>query len=188
MNDLQTFCNILRSRRSLRDFADKRVSEEILLCLRQAALSAPVAGGRQDVSCLFINDKSVIATWAAKARLAWQEKLDNSSAFIKEEMGAYIRNFIWFSHAPVLAVMTVKQAPLFWTGLMQEKAALIFGGETSAAMAAQNLLLAAHMAGLAACPLSGPLIIADDIKRDLNLTRRTIVLLIALGWPQERLR
>jgi nitroreductase len=185
VNDLRTFCELLQSRRSSRKFADKELAQDMLDYLRQAALAAPTAGGRRDVDCLFIKDRNIITDWAVKTSAAWREKLAESSPFIKEELSGYVQNFTWFDNASVLAVITVKQAPLFWAGLGGENAALIFGGETSAAMAAQNLLLAAHTAGLAACPLSGPLIIADDIKRDLNLTRRNIVLLIALGWRQE---
>jgi nitroreductase len=109
-----------------------------------------------------------------------------SSAFIREEMLDYGKNFFWFKDAPALAVITCRSPPPFLEKTMGEKAALLWGGELSAAMAAFALLLAAESLGLGACCLTGPLSVWREMETRLAIpAREHLVLLAALGFPKK---
>jgi nitroreductase len=69
---------------------------------------------------------------------------------------------------------------------MRDKAALLWGGELSAAMAAFALLLAAQTLGLGACCLTGPLSVWREMEARLDLPKHdTLVLLAALGYRKD---
>jgi nitroreductase len=69
---------------------------------------------------------------------------------------------------------------------MRDKAALLWGGELSAAMAAFALLLAAQTLGLGACCLTGPLSVWREMEARLDLPKHdALVLLVALGYKKE---
>ena len=63
---------------------------------------------------------------------------------------------------------------------------LVSGEPLSAAMAVQNLLLAAHALGLGSCVLTAPLIVQEAVLGDLNLPAGyDVTCLVALGYPGE---
>jgi nitroreductase len=60
------------------------------------------------------------------------------------------------------------------------------GSFASAAMAAQNLMLAAHALGLGTCCMTGPLAANDELHTIAGLAgKQELVCLIAVGWPAE---
>jgi nitroreductase len=106
---------------------------------------------------------------------------------IKEELEKYAKNFDWFSHAPALIVISAKRPEAFLSNLLGEAAEDVAGTEISAAMAAQNLMLAAHSFGIGSCCVTGPLAAQEALKDLLGLgKRRKIVCLVVLGYPAEQ--
>jgi nitroreductase len=93
-----------------------------------------------------------------------------------------------FRHAPVTVVVLYK-APTaislsFLAGV--EDAELVSGEFLSAALATQNLLLAAHAVGLGACVMTGPLVAREAVEREVDLPPGyKVVCLVALGFPAE---
>jgi hypothetical protein len=108
------------------------------------------------------------------------------SAFCREEMRRYGENFFWFGDVPALAVITCRKPPAFLQMAMGDKAALLWGGELSAAMAAFALLLAAQTLDLGACCLTGPLSVWREMETRLDIPKHdTLVLLAALGHKKD---
>jgi nitroreductase len=120
-------------------------------------------------------------------RNRWKSILDKSDiGVIRDELERYAKNFDWFSHAPVLIVVSAKRPETFLRDLLGGAADDVAGTEISAAMAAQNLMLAAHALGIGSCCITGPLAAEEALRDLLRLgKRRKIVCLVALGYPAE---
>lgn len=174
---------LLRARHSCRSFAPDPVDEKALRHLAEAFALAPQAGGNRNLHCRFITDRQAIRDLAERGRtLAAAFYPSIASPFIREETARYGENFFWFDEVPVLAVVTCRKAPAFLEKSLTHKAALLWGGELSGAMAAFSVLLAAETIGLGACCLTGPLVVWREIEEFLNIPKRdSLVVLIALG-------
>jgi nitroreductase len=120
-------------------------------------------------------------------RSRWKLILDKKqTGAVQEALEKYTKNFDWFSHAPALIVVSAKRPETFLSDLLGEAADDVAGTEISAAMAAQNLMLAAHAMGVGSCCITGPLAAQEALKELLGFSqRRKIVCLITLGYPAE---
>ena len=177
----------IRHRRSVRKFQSRPVPPELLECLIEAAGWAPSASNRQDWEFVVVTAPELKTRMAAVVDKKWQELLAKAdSDILHEAVGPYAKNFDWFAAAPVVIAITCKPPESFLQHLLGSAAAEIAGCRTSAAMAAQNLLLAAYAAGLGGCCLTGPVAAIDELRPLLELgRRRELVCLIALGYPAE---
>lgn len=179
------FSEIIKTRRSVRHFDQREISQVLLAELLESAAAAPSAGNRRDwafdvVVAPEIKQQMLVATQAA-----WDQALAGcETEVVREEIGHYRGNFEWFVDAPVLVVISCKRPPLFMEQMFDRMARDIVGSAASALLAAENLLLTAHGYGLGGCCLTGPLAAATAFRQLLNLDRRReIVCLIALGYP-----
>jgi nitroreductase len=154
----------------------------------EAASWAPSASNRQDWEFTTITSPTIKKKMEDIVRNCWKSVLDKSqTGVIQEELEKYAKNFDWFSHAPVLIVISAKRPETFLSNLLGGAADDVAGTEISAAMAAQNLMLAAHALGIGSCCITGPLAAQDALKALLGLgQRRKIVCLVALGYPAEQ--
>jgi nitroreductase len=178
----------MKSRRSVRDFENKPVPEDLINKLLLAFDSAPQAGGNRGRRCLMIDNPRVIADLAERGHTAYQDWLKKiSSPLIRETLEEYGANFFWFKNAPLLAVSIIRRPPAFLAeDYIAQEAGLIWGGHFSASMAVMSLLLAAASLGLGACCLGGPLIVPKALESILGLNgREQISLLAALGYPNS---
>ena len=177
----------LRERRSVRRFSPEPPSKEELSTLIEAAGWAPSAGNRQD--WLF----SVVTSAAAQQRMA-EAVREKWAAIIAanaelpgiEDIAKYSRQFSDFGGAPVVIVVSATRPNSVQEQLLGECAGPTTGSATSAAMATQNLLLAAHATGLGACCMTGALAASAELAAIIGLDRRReIVCLVTVGRPAE---
>lgn len=177
----------IRTRRSVRRYRPDAVPRDLLEQLIELAAWAPSAGNRQDWQFLIVTSESRRTELAAAVRSEWDRLLANPEvASLAEQYGAYVRNFDWFAAAPAVIVVTAKAPESCMNALLGGYARDVTGGCVSAAMAVQNLLLAAHARGLGTCCLTGPLAASETLKQQLDIgTRRDIVCLVAVGYPAE---
>lgn len=182
------FMKIMKSRRSIRHFADKGISPELIGELLAAAVTAPSAGNRRDWDFHVVTSQEVKQEMLSVTKSAWDKVLSEcDSEIVSAELGKYRSNFEWFADAPAVIAVSVKQSPVFLDELFGKAGANIAGGYGSAFMAAENLLLAAHASGLGGCCLTGPLAASAEFRKILKLEkRREIVCLLALGYPAGR--
>jgi nitroreductase len=160
---------------------------EALRHMIEAARWAPSAGNRQDWEFTVITSSRTKMEMEDIVRSCWKSILDKSqTGVIQEELEKYAKNFDWFSHAPALLVISAKRPETFLSNLLGESADDVAGAEISAAMAAQNLMLAAHALGIGSCCMTGPLAAQGALKALLGFgRRRKIVCLVALGYPAQ---
>lgn len=175
----------LRTRRSVREFADTPVARELVERLIDAAAWAPSAGNRQDWLFSVVESAEVKAAMASAVRGKWQGIIaGNQDLGFVQELADYAASFADFGRAPVVIAVSAAKPNSAQRRLLGEHAGPTAGSFTSAAMAAQNLMVAAHALGLGTCCMTGALAAGDELCRILGLGgRRELVCLIALGYP-----
>ena len=188
MNQTEAFLELARGRRSIRKFRQDPLPREALRRIIEAASWAPSASNRQDWEFRVVTSASVKEKMQDIVRSRWESVLDKSrSEVIKEELQKYVSLFDWFSHAPALIIISAKRPESFLYHILGDAAGDVAGTDISAAMAAQNLMLAAHASGIGSCCVTGPLAAQEELKELLEIGKgRKIVCLIALGYPAEQ--
>jgi len=187
MKDAEAFLSVLRERRSVRRFRDKTVKRDLLEHLIEAAIWAPSASNRQDWFFTVVTSAEVKRDMADAVRLRWDAIIEaNRGSGVIEEVERYVAHFTDFVAAPAVVVVSACAPDAVQRHLLGDAAAATVGSATSAAMAAQNLMLAAHAVGLGSCCMTGALAARDEMRQVLDLSRKhEIVCLIAVGWPDE---
>lgn len=153
--------DVIRSRRSVRSFKDKRVSSELLESLFEAASWAPSAGNVQSCEIIVVRDEET------KKRLA---------------VAALDQGFV--SEAPVVFVFC---ANLYKIQRYYGNRGVSLYAIQDAAASIENMLLAAHELGLGACWVGE--FSEAEVKRILSIPDGVRpVALVPVGYPDEKPR
>lgn len=187
MSDAEVLLNLIRGRRSVRQFTDEPVDSNVLSRLVEAASWAPSAGNQQDWRFDVVTSPATKQAMADAVRRRWAEVISaNRDCGFIQEVEQYAAGFAEFAKAPVVIVVSARAIDSVQEHLLGKAALATAGSFASAAMAAQNLMLAAHALGLGSCCMTGPLAAHDELRSLLNLGRKhQIVCLLALGHPAE---
>lgn len=199
--DYEQFKQIVHGRRSIRNFKDQEVSVETIEELIDCARYAPSDTNSQTWEFIAILNKQMIKdiadmTWTQLHRIAEESKskgLDRPARLLVRSFGPYATAF---ANAPALIVCLATPYeskfrerifdPLGFVGddVWDEE------GIKSSCLAAQNFMLAAHAMGLGTCPMTGPVLTAQEQLRDyLKIENsKQINMVIALGYPDEQPR
>ena len=173
-------------RRSIRRYRQEIVSRKQLEAVLEAAIWAPSAHNRQPWRFAVIEtqvQKEQLAQ-AMGARLRRDLQADGVSAeLIEVDAG---RSYSRITSAPVLIVLCLSMADMdVYTDEKRSQNEYIMAVQ-SVAMAGQNILLAAHDVGLAACWMCAPLFCPDVVKDALDLPDDwQPQALLTLGYPAE---
>ncbi len=180
------FLSIITGRRSIRRYQDRPVPREVLEALLTAAVWAPSAHNRQPWRFAVVTTPAVRRTLAAAmgAKLRADLTADNvSQEMIDKDVN---RSFTRISSAPALVLVCATMADMDTYPDARRTAAERLMAAQSTALAAQNLLLAAHQEGLGACWLCAPLFCPDVVTRCLDLPADwEPQALITVGYPAE---
>jgi len=176
----------LRTRRSVREFADTPVARELVEQLIDAAAWAPSAGNRQDWYFSIVGSPDVKAAMASAVRRKWQQiTAENQDLGFAQELADYAVTFADFDRVPVVIVVSAAKPNSAQRRLLGDYAGPTAGSFASAAMAAENLMVAAHALGLGTCCMTGALAASEELCQILGLSgRREVVCLVALGYPR----
>lgn len=190
---------IIHDRRSVRSFTDQPVDKELIRELIDCARYAPSDTNSQTWEFIAVVGRDKIQaiealTWEqlhARAAAAEAEGLSREARLLVKSFGPYATAF---ADAPVLLVCLATP----YTSKFREK---IFDpialaaddvwreeGIKSSCLATQNLMLAAHALGLATCPMTGPVLLAEhQLKAYLGIEEsRQVNMVIALGYPSTQ--
>jgi coenzyme F420-0:L-glutamate ligase / coenzyme F420-1:gamma-L-glutamate ligase len=177
---------LMRSRRSIRRYRADAIGRDVLDRLFVSAAAAPSAHNRQPWRYLVIEDA------ASKARLAraMGERLaadrsrdgDPPDAIARDVARSHAR--ITGAPVVVLVCLTLEEADAY-PDEVRSRAEFQMAVQ-STAMATQNLLLAAHAEGLAACWMCAPLFCPEVVGASLDVPPAWQPQgLITLGVPAE---
>ncbi|MBL8046686.1 MAG: nitroreductase family protein, partial [Anaerolineales bacterium] len=175
---------LIRSRRSIRRYTEQVVPREVLERVLEAARWAPSAHNRQPWRL------AVLETLAAKqtvaqamaTRLRADRLADGDAPEIVEQDAARSQQRI--THAPAVIVLSLTVAEMDVYPDERRRTAERLMAVQSVAMAAQNMLLAAHAEGLGTCWLCAPLFCPETVSTALRLPADwEPQALITLGYP-----
>jgi F420 biosynthesis protein FbiB-like protein len=174
------------SRRSIRRYRPDPVGRDLIDALLQAAVWAPSGHNRQPWRFCVIEsaEKKAMLAWAMGARLRLDLERDGSPAELIEKDTA--RSYARITGAPVVIVVCLSMVDMDRYPDERRNLDEYVMAAQSTAMAGQNLLLAAHDAGLGACWMCAPLFCPDVVREALSLPDDwQSQALITLGYPAE---
>ena len=105
MSDYDQLMELIRARRSIRQFSDRAVGREDIARLLEAARWAPSNHNRQPWRFLVIEDKSQIKQLAEAVRQGLSEKLKALPETAATYAGEFTQHATFFANAPVLLVV-----------------------------------------------------------------------------------
>jgi F420 biosynthesis protein FbiB-like protein len=178
------WADLARARRSIRRYTDQPVAREMVTRLLDAARWAPSAHNRQPwrfvTLASAVSKRAVAEAMAARLRadrLADGDPLDAVDADAN-------RSRARISTAPVVIVLCLTLLDMDAYPDARRRRAEYLMAVQSVAMAAQNLLLAAHAEGLGACWMCAPLFCPETVQAALDLPADwEPQALITLGYP-----
>jgi nitroreductase len=192
------FKDIVHGRRSVRKYTDQEVLNEDVEEIIDCARYAPSDTNSQTWEFIVIKNKEKIKhieqlTWEAlheKAAEAERKGLEKEGKLLTRSFGPYATAF---SDAPVLIICLATPYQSKFRERIFEPIQLVpqsvweEEGIKSSCLAAQNLMLAAHARGLGTCPMTGPVLLAQDkLRKYLQIdAEKQINMVISLGYPKE---
>jgi F420 biosynthesis protein FbiB-like protein len=186
-NEAQILYQIIRGRRSIRQYRDQPVKRVIIERLLTAAAWAPSAHNRRPWRFIVIDNDYTKErlTDAMNAVLRADLAADGLSPDQIEAHAA--RRRARLTRAPVLVLLCMTMADMDDYPDDERRHAEWTMATQSVALAGQNLLLAAHAEGLGTCWLCAPLFCPDVVRDVLGLPADwEPQAFISLGWPAER--
>ena len=167
--DYQAALEMMRSRRSIRSFTDRRPSRTDIERLIEAARWAPSNHNRQGWKFIVFEDRRELRTLAGRISAALSNRIETAKKIPSAQAGEMIRYATVFAEAPI-AILVMHKRPVAVGRELLDGAShgeLVSGEPLSAAMAVQNILLAAHCLSLGTCVLTAPLL-AGEVWRGLD--------------------
>lgn len=187
MNVLDLFRTLVLSRRSLREYQDTAISEAVIQDLLTIATWAPSAHNRQPWRFAVVRDPDKRSKLAQQMGDQLRKDLGadgvDKATIEKDVQRSYQR----ITSAPVVICMciTMQDMDEYPDERRQQQERIM--AIQSGAMAGQNLLLAAHAAGLGACWMCAPLFCPHVVREALELpTDWEPQGLITLGYPAQQ--
>ena len=174
------------SRRSIRRYRQIPVARSVIEGLLNAAIWAPSAHNRQPWRFCVSDSKDTIEALASAmgARLRRDLEHDNAPAELIEKDTA--RSYARITGSPVIVALCLSMVDMDRYADERRNLHEYVMAAQSAAMAGQNLLLAAQEAGLGACWMCAPLFCPDVVRDVLDLPEDwQPQALITLGYPAE---
>jgi len=166
---LGSTARLIASRRSIRRYRDQPVAAEVVDEILRCALNAPSAHNRQPwrFAVLRAPESKARLANAMGARLRSDRLRDGDSPMAVQ--ADVSRSFNRISGAPLVVLVSTTRIDMDAYADAPRREAEKVMAIQSTAMAVQNLLLAAHAAGLGACWMCAPLFCPDAVRAALGL-------------------
>ncbi len=174
------------SRRSIRRYRPDPVARDLIESLLTAAIWAPSAHNRQPWRFCVIDTPETIRALAGAMNARLRRDLEADGVppeLIEQDAG---RSYARITGAPALVLLCLSMVDMDRYADAQRNLNEYVMAAHSTAMAGQNLLLAAHQAGLGACWMCAPLFCPEVVRDSLTLPDDwQPQALITLGYPAE---
>lgn len=192
MVDAEEFLELIKTRRSVREFKAEPVTRADIEKMVECARFAPSASNTQPWYFVVADEPTDVAAMADAVAAAVGKVVDGmDSPRGKKEMDAYAGYFTFFRYAPaIIAVFTAPYRALL--GRLLKRYAPEIGerigthaSEQSVAAAIENLMLAAHALGYGSVWMTGPLFAKDELEEMLSPPDGyELAALVAVGRPE----
>jgi nitroreductase len=189
MVDYPALLEFLKTRRSVRAFEPRPLPRDLIRNLVEAARWAPSNENRQAWKFIVLEDRRLIHDLSRLAHDAVLRRMRTASGVIAEQAQAMLYHATFFAQAPCVILVMHKRPAAIASKMLQDvkNPALVSGEILSAAMAVQNILLAANALGLGACVMTAPLAAPEAMRAIPDLPPSfEPTCLLAIGYPAEQ--
>jgi coenzyme F420-0:L-glutamate ligase/coenzyme F420-1:gamma-L-glutamate ligase len=181
------FHEVIRDRRSVRNFLSREVSKDVLRKTLRAATWAPSAHNAQPWRFIVITDHDTKQRLSEAMASKWSRDLvrddvprDAANRLVEDSVEL-------FTMAPVLVIAALTTVDMNNYPDRRRQNAEYTMAVQSLAAAVQNILLTAHSEGLGSCWFCAPLFCQDVVRSVLGIPGNVEPqALIALGYPSGR--
>ena len=181
--DYETLMGLITNRRSVRRFDERPVDRADIERLADAARWAPSNHNRQGWKFVVFSDADELAALGGQVRQSLAARLGECAEIPSARADELIAHATGFAAAPCV-ILVMHKRPSLAAGKLLADNPLASGEVLSAAMATENMLLAASAMGLAACVFTAPLLAADVWERIDDLPAGfEPTCLVAVGHP-----
>jgi len=179
--------DIIKNRRSVKEYSSKEVSEEVLSRILEAGKWAPSAHNAQPWRFIVIRDSALKQKLAEDMADRWNEDM-SKNGIPKEQRESFIKASVErFGNAPVIIVACLTMEGMGEYPDDRRKKIEYVMAVQSVAAAIENVLLAAHGEGLGSCWFCAPLFCPDTVRKTLKIPKRVDPqALITLGYPANK--
>ena len=180
------FWELARGRRSVRRYAAQAVPADLVNRLLEAAHWAPSAHNRQPWRFVLLNDAALRRRLAEAMAAQWQSELLADGAAAQQVSQRAARSIQRIADAPlaILPCLDLDSLDTYPDPQRQQREWQM--GIQSVALACQNLLLAAHSYGLAACWMCAPIFCPELVQVTLDLPAAyDPQALLTIGYPPD---
>lgn len=180
------FWGAIRGRRSVRRYTAQAVPAELVEKLLEAAHWAPSAHNRQPWRFVLLNDLATRQRLAEAMAASWQADLlaDGADPAMVSQRAAISIQRISAAPVVILPCLDLDSLDIYPDPQRQQREWQM--GVQSVALACQNLLLAAHQLGLAACWMCAPIFCPALVQTLLDLAPTLEPqALLTVGYPPD---
>jgi len=179
--------DVIKDRRSVKEYFSKEISKEVLLRILEAGRWAPSAHNAQPWRFIVIKDSALKHKIAVDMTRRWNEDL-SKNGIPKEQRESLIKASVdQFGNAPIIIVACLAMEGMDEYPDDQRKKIENVMAVQSVAAAIENVLLAAHGEGLGSCWFCAPLFCPDIVRKTLKIpTHIAPQALITLGYPANK--
>jgi nitroreductase len=185
--DFESYLEFVKSRRSIRKYTDRKISRVQIERIIEAACWAPSNHNRQGWKFIVFDTPHEIQKLAERVRRFIKKSLVKTDRLLVSKADELIYHSGAFDQAPVVILVMHKKSPAMGKSMLKVATSELASGEAiSAAMACQNLLLAANAMGLGACIMTAPLLAGSvwNSLEDLPVGYEPTCL-VTIGHPSE---
>jgi coenzyme F420-0:L-glutamate ligase/coenzyme F420-1:gamma-L-glutamate ligase len=179
--------DIIKDRRSIKEYSSKEVSEEILSRILEAGRWAPSAHNAQPWRFIVIRGSALKQKLAEDMASRWDEDL-RKNRILREHRESLIKASVErFGNAPVVIVACLTMEDMDEYQDDRRKKIEYVMAVQSVAAAIENVLLAARGEGLGSCWFCAPLFCPDVVRKTLKIPDHVDPqALITLGYPASK--
>ncbi len=178
---------VFRSRRSVKEYLPKEVSNEVLSRILEASRWAPSAHNAQPWRFIMIQNSALKQKLAKAMASRWHRDM-NKNGVPKEQRESLIKASVErFENAPVIIIACLTMENMDKYPDDRRKKIEYVMAVQSVAAAIQNMLLAAYSEGLGSCWFCVPLFCQDVVRKILKIPQHVDPqALITLGYPVNK--
>ena len=189
------FLDVVRARRSIREFRPDPVPEEAIAQLLEAASLAPSSCNRQPWRFVLVRDRAVLARMGEAVRKRFDElRAAIPAGELDDELAQFRVFFSFFDTAPLVVVACYREMPDLLARIAARAGASVAVDTVtgihpelqSLSLGVMSLVLTATNLGLATSVTTGPLIAKRELAEICGISRHwQIATVVPVGYAKE---
>jgi nitroreductase len=184
------FDTIIKERRSIRQYKEEEVSQDLLQEVLETALWAPSGMNRQDWELVVVRGKERERLLEIVSKSQEHILPHLKELFPEKIIKISLQVFKNLGGAPVVVLIYIPKDVIYYEKDLNDQGRYHlefnrYNRLLSAAALTQNLLLAAHSKGLGTCWMTGPKYVEKEINELLNIGDKELVSIIPIGHPEQ---